>query len=54
MFMSRKVFVSEKGKDLIYSYWSGPAKKKNTNPTKAFAEYCKEEPWQLECREYDT
>ena len=52
--MSEKLLVSEKGKDLIASYWSGPAKQNKSNPTKAFERYCKEEPWQLECRQYDT
>jgi hypothetical protein len=54
MSMSRKVLVSEKDRDLISSYWSGPAKQKKSNPTKVFEQYCKDEPWQLECREYDT
>jgi len=54
MSMSKKVLVSEKDRDLISSYWSGPAKQKKSNPTKAFEQYCKDEPWQLECREYDT
>jgi hypothetical protein len=52
--MNKKVLVSEENRDLIASYWIGPAKKKKNNPTKAFEKYCKDEPWQLECREYDT
>ena len=52
--MDKKVLVSVGDKDLIASYWKGPAKQTKSNPTKAFVEYCKQEPWQLECRIYDN
>jgi len=41
--------------DIIRSYWSGALKQKQkNNPAKFFQEYCKNEPWALECREYDV
>lgn len=52
--MKKRVLVSEENRDLISSYWSGPTKKKRENPTKSFEQYCNDEPWQLECREYDA
>lgn len=43
-------------KDLISEYWMGKAKEPNTKstPSEVFKKYCEEEPWQLECKEYDV
>jgi hypothetical protein len=45
------------GSDLIRAYWKGKAKveekDKRLTPAQIFEQYCKEEPWQLECRIYD-
>jgi hypothetical protein len=41
--------------DIIRSYWSGATKnKEKNNPTKVFQEYCRNEPWAVECKEYEV
>jgi len=44
--------------DLIKSYWEGTKNetdiKLSSHPAEAFKEYCRLEPWALECREYDV
>ena len=41
--------------DLISDYWKGKAKEnKTTTPTELFKKYCEDEPWQVECKEYDV
>jgi hypothetical protein len=52
--MTKQAIVSEGGRNIMASYWTGKSKEKELNPTKAFQDYCRHEPWQLECREYDT
>lgn len=42
-------------KDLISDYWMGKAKENKTKtPTELFKKYCEDEPWQVECKEYDV
>jgi hypothetical protein len=54
--MSDPVIVSGNKQDIIASYWvtAHKSKEKIKNPTEAFKDYCKENPWALECREYET
>ena len=46
--------------NLIRDYWMGKAKENKTKenktktPTELFKKYCENEPWQVECKEYDV
>jgi len=53
--MTHQPIVSGDKEDIITSYWvtANKAKQKTKNLTEAFAEYCKENPWALECRQYE-
>jgi len=50
MSLINKVQVVKSSFDSIRSYWTKPQKH---NPTLAFALYCEQHPWAVECKTYE-